>query len=64
MSETYVVLGNVSEGQLAKEADLYIARGWRPTGGVAIGKDGRFHQAMIRPPQPEEQRFREPAKKK
>ena len=45
---SYIVLGSQTEGQLATEVSLYLDRGYLLAGGVTVGKDGRFHQAVVK----------------
>ena len=46
----YVVAAAQSEGLLAAEVELYMGRGYQVAGGIAIGRDGRFHQALVKRP--------------
>ena len=46
--QNYQVVSSMTPGQLASLVDVWIQRGWRPAGGVSVGKDGTFHQAMLR----------------
>ena len=61
----YAILGALTEGLLAREVEMYMRRGYVLSGGIAIGKDGRFHQAVVkRAPLPAgEIRLREPKHK-
>lgn len=63
--EQYKILGANTEGLLSREVDMYLTRGYVLAGGVTVGKDGRFHQAVVRRPTAPagEIRLREPKRK-
>jgi hypothetical protein len=50
LDKPYVILGAQTEGLLASEVELYMQRGYQVAGGVSIGRDGRFHQALVKRP--------------
>lgn len=50
IDRSYVVLGAQTERGLAAEVELYLERGFLLVGGIAVGKDGRFHQSLVRRP--------------
>ena len=64
---SYRILGAQDEGVLARIVGDYLARGYELAGGATIGRDGRFHQAVVKPCQsdlrPGEVRLREPKQK-
>lgn len=63
---TYRILSSTSEDALAIEVTQLMRQGYEPRGGVSIGRDGRFHQALVQVRQPDrngEVRLREPKRK-
>lgn len=64
---TYKVLSANNEDALAKLVNQYLASGYELSGGPAIGRDGRFHQGVVRSEtsdlKPGEVRLREPKHK-
>lgn len=66
IDRNYIVVSHQDEVRLAAEVSEYIQRGYYPSGGVSVGKDGRFHQAVARAPQQTpagETRLKEPKRK-
>jgi hypothetical protein len=61
--KSFDILSHQTESGLAALAACWIDRGYLPAGGVAIGKDGRFHQAVFKRSQQQsggEVRLKEP----
>ncbi len=66
IDKPYVILGAQTEGLLSQEVALHMERGYQVAGGVSVGRDGRFHQALVKRPVPTpngEVRLKEPKKR-